>query len=286
MGGAPQAQGIEQPGRGLAPADPTAGAAHATFQVTRAGPALPLPDLSGTADGAYHIPIRWLSLSRHAYRPGRALVLQYRLPYANVAELLAERGVYVDASKVFDWVQRFAPFYQEAARPHRKRMRGRWSIYETYIKVPGIACYMFRAIDEWGQVIDVYMSPTRDVEATTFLRRAVAETGVRPHAATTDKALIYPQALQAVLPETKHITGKLDQQGIERHHQHLKGRYKPLPGFKQLRCAQVICTAHGFVRNLRHGCYRLGMALGDACLRRVPQTMRAWDEITSMLQAA
>jgi transposase-like protein len=64
--------------------------------------------------------------------------LQYRLPYANVAELLAERGVFVDASTVFDWVQRFAPLYQEAARPHRKPVRGSWSIDETYVKVAGV----------------------------------------------------------------------------------------------------------------------------------------------------
>jgi transposase-like protein len=213
--------------------------------------------------------------------------LHYRLPYANVAELLAERGVYVDASTVFDWVQRFAPLYQEAARPQRKRVRGKWSIDETYIKVAGVACYVFRAIDEWGQVIDVYVSPARDAEAaTSFLRRAVAETGVRPYTATTDKAPIYPPALQAVLPETKHVTGKLEQQEIERDHQHLKGRYRSMRGFKQLHCAQVVCAGHGFVRNLRNGCYRLGMALGDARLRRVPQTMRAWDEITTLLQAA
>jgi transposase-like protein len=213
--------------------------------------------------------------------------LQYRLPYATVAELLAERGVYVDATTVFDWVQRFAPLYQEAARPHRKRVRGRWSIDETYIKVAGIASYVFRAIDEWGQVIDVYVSPTRDAEAATaFLRRAVAETGVRPYTATTDKAPIYPPALQAVLPETKHVTGKLEQQEIERDHQHLKGRYQPMRGFKQRRCAQVVCAGHGFVRNLRNGCYRLGLALGDRRQLRVPQTMRAWDEITTLLQAA
>jgi hypothetical protein len=89
-----------------------------------------------------------------------------------------------------------------------------------------------------------------------------------------------------VLPETQHITGKLEQQEIERDHQHLKGRYRSMRGFRQVRCAQVICAGHGFVRNLQNGCYRLGLALGDACLRRVPQTMRAWDEITSMLQAA
>ena len=66
--------------------------------------------------------------------------LQYRLPYADVAELLAERGVYVAASTVFDWVQRFAPLYQEAARRHRKPVRGKWHIDGTYIKVAGVPC--------------------------------------------------------------------------------------------------------------------------------------------------
>jgi transposase-like protein len=89
-----------------------------------------------------------------------------------------------------------------------------------------------------------------------------------------------------VLPETTHVTGKLEQQEIERDHQQLKGRYRSMRGFKQRRCAQVVCAGHGFVRNLRNGCYRLGLVLGDARLRRVPQTMRAWDEITALLQVA
>jgi transposase, IS6 family len=133
--------------------------------------------------------------------------LSYRLPYADVAALLAERGVYVDASTVFDWVQRFTPLYQEFARPYRHRPRGKWSIDETYVKVAGVACYVFRAMDELGQVIDVYVSPRRDTEAATlFLTQAMARTDCRPHTATTDKAAIYPPALRDVLPEVLHIT--------------------------------------------------------------------------------
>src|SRR6202040_3544136 len=79
--------------------------------------------------------------------------LYYRLPYADVAELLAERGVHVDPSTVFDWVQQFTPLYKEAARPYRHRVGGRWSIDETYVRLAGTWCYVFRAIDERGQVI-------------------------------------------------------------------------------------------------------------------------------------
>jgi transposase-like protein len=235
---------------------------------------------SSSAFAGYRFPDDIIALAVRWY-------LHYRLPYANVAELLAERGVYVDASTILDWVQRFAPLYQEAAPPHREQVRGKWSIDETYIKVAGVPCSVFRASDAWGQVIDVYVSPTRDAAAaTSFLRRAVKETSVRPHTATTDKASIYPPALAVVLPETQHVTGKLEQQEIERDHQHLKGRYRSMRGFKQLRCAQVICAGHGFVRNLRNGCYRLGLVLSDRCRLRGSQTMRAWDEITRVLQAA
>src|ERR1035437_285110 len=121
--------------------------------------------------------------------------LYYRLPYADVVELPAERGVHVDASTVFDWVQRFTPLYQETARPHRQRPRGKWSVDETHIKVAGVASYVFREIDDLGQVIDVYVSTTRDTAAaTTFLTHAVENTGVRPHTATTDKDAVYPRS--------------------------------------------------------------------------------------------
>ncbi len=158
-----------------------------------------------------------------------------------------------------------------AFRPY---ISGRWS-------------YAFRAIDEDGQVIDVYVSPTRDTAAaTTFLTRAVESTEVTPTVATTDKAAIYPPALAAVLPEVMHIRGKLPQQRIERDHQHLKGRTRSMRGFQTLPCAQVICAGHGFMRNLRSGFYDLGVSGDDPRLQQPPRLVRAWDELTIALAAA
>ena len=235
---------------------------------------------SASAFCGYRFPVDIIALAVRWY-------LYYRLPYADVAELLAERGVHVDPSSVFDWVQRFTPLYQEAARPHRHRVRGKWHVDETYVKVAGMPCYVFRALDDLGQVIDVYVSPNRDTEAAIlFLRRAVEHTGVRPHTATTDRAAIYPPALQAVLPEVLHLAGKAEQQGIERDHQHLKGRYRSMRGFNMLHSAQTVCGGHGFVRNLRDGFYRLGVIMADPRIPRAPRLMRAWDEITQQLQAA
>jgi transposase, IS6 family len=88
--------------------------------------------------------------------------LRYRLPYADLVERLAERGVHVDASTVCDWVQHFTPLYKDAARPYRHRAGGRWAVDETYVRLAGRWVYAYRAIDEHGQVIDVYVSETRD----------------------------------------------------------------------------------------------------------------------------
>ena len=166
-------------------------------------------------------------------------------------------------------------------------MGQRWSIDETYIRVAGRWSYAFRAIDEDGQVIDVYVSATRDTAAaTTFLTRAVESTEVTPTVATTDKAAIYPSALAAVVPEVKHIRGKLPQQRIERDHQHLKGRTKPMRGFQTLPCAQVVCAEHGFMRNLRNGFYDMSSAGHESRRPQALRLVRAWNELTLALAAA
>lgn len=122
--------------------------------------------------------------------------LRLRLPYADVVVLLAERGVYVDRTTVFDWMRRFAPLYMDVARRKRRRVGCRWSVDETYVKGAGVWRYVYRAIDEYGQVVDVYLSERRDTEAAvTFFEQALQETEVRPAVVTTDKAGGHARAL-------------------------------------------------------------------------------------------
>ncbi len=87
--------------------------------------------------------------------------LHVRLPYADIVEKLADRGADVDASTVFDWVQHVTPLYKDAARAHHHRVGTRWAVDETYIRMASRWVYADRAIDEHGQVIDVYLSETR-----------------------------------------------------------------------------------------------------------------------------
>ncbi len=237
-------------------------------------------DRSTSAFCGYRFPDDVIALAVRWY-------LRFRLPYADLVELLAERGIHVDASTIFDWVQRFTPLYKEAARSHRHRVGVRWAVDETYIRLSGHWVYAYRAIDEHGQVIDVYLSETRDTAAAmAFFAQAIARTDVRPRRVTTDKAAVYPPALRAVVPEAEHVTGKMEQQGIERDHQHLKGRTRSMRGFQQIACAQVVCDGHGFMRNLRDGFYRLGEPAGEARIPQAPRLARAWDDLTRILGAA
>jgi hypothetical protein len=91
--------------------------------------------------------------------------LRYSLSYRDVEELLAERGIEVDHVSIYRWVQRFAPEFAEAARPRLHVIGDRWHVDETYLKVGGTRRYLFRAIDQFGQVIDVFLSPRRDAGA-------------------------------------------------------------------------------------------------------------------------
>jgi IS6 family transposase len=87
--------------------------------------------------------------------------LRYGLSYRDMEELLADRGIEVDHVTVYRWVQRFTPLFVDAARPLRHAAGDRWFVDETYVKVAGRWRYLYRAVDQFGQVIDVLLSEQR-----------------------------------------------------------------------------------------------------------------------------
>jgi transposase-like protein len=122
--------------------------------------------------------------------------LRFGLSYRDVEELLAERGIAVDHVTVHRWVQRFAPLLADAARFGRHRVGDRWHVDETYVKVAGRWVYLYRAVDQFAQVIDVYASSRRDREAASrFFQHARKATGVAPVEVITDRAPTYPRVL-------------------------------------------------------------------------------------------
>jgi transposase, IS6 family len=102
-------------------------------------------------------------------------------------------------------VQRFTPLLVDASRPCRHAPGDRWFVDETYVKVAGRWVYLYRAIDQYGQVIDVLVAQNRDLAATRqFFTRAL-EHGPRPAEVSTDRASTYPRVLDELLPSACHV---------------------------------------------------------------------------------
>ena len=184
--------------------------------------------------------------------------LRFGLSYRDVEELLTERGVQVDHVTVYRWVQRFTPLLAEAARPCRHRAGDRWFVDETYVRVAGRWRYVSRAIDQFGQVIDVFVSPPRDVQAARrCFEQAIGTTKVAPVEVVTDRAATYPIVLDELLPVPWHRTEQYANNRVEADHGRLKSRLRPMRGLKQDRSARVVIGGHAFVQNIRQGQYEL-----------------------------
>jgi transposase-like protein len=185
--------------------------------------------------------------------------LRYGLSYRDVEELLAERGITVDHVTVYRWVQRFTPLLIDAARPCRHATGDRWFVDETYVKVAGRWVYLYRAIDQSGQVIDVLVSEKRDLAASRqFFTRALQHSP-HPTEVSTDRAPAYPRVLDELLPTACHTVEQYANNPIEADHSQWKARLRPMRGLKQLRSAQVVSAGHAFIQNLRQGHYELGL---------------------------
>jgi transposase, IS6 family len=160
--------------------------------------------------------------------------------------LLVERGVDVDHVTVFRWVQRFTPLLADAARFARRSPGDRWFVDETYVKVNGVWRYVYRAIDQDGQVIDVLVSTHRDADsARRFFQRALSMLKVTSREVVTDAAAIYPAILDELIPKAWHHVEQHANNPIEADHSQLKHRLRPMRGLQTDRTAQVIIAGHG-----------------------------------------
>ena len=163
-------------------------------------------------------------------------------------------------STLYRWVQRFTPMLIDAARPVRHLAADRWFVDETYVKVSGVWSYVYRAVDQHGQVIDVLLSVRRDADAARrFFARALRKLKVRPSEVVTDAAPVYPTVLDELLPAARHHVEQYANNPIEADHSQLKRRLRPMRGLQTDRTAQVVIAGRAVIQNLRRGHYELGV---------------------------
>jgi IS6 family transposase len=166
----------------------------------------------------------------------------------------------VDHVTVYRWVQRFTPVLADAARFARHSPGDRWFVDETYVKVNGVWRYVYRAIDQYGQVIDVLLTARRDAAAARrFFTRALTTLKTVPVEVVTDAAPVYPAVLSDLIPAAWHHVERYANNPIEADHSRLKHRLQSTRGLRTDRTARTMITGHAFVQNLRRGHYELAV---------------------------
>ncbi len=172
--------------------------------------------------------------------------LAFPISYRDLAAMLADRGVTVDHTTLFRWVQAFAATLEQRVRRHLRPCTGSWRLDETYIKVKGVWTYLYRAVDSLGQTIACLLSARRDAAAAKrFFRKALAQPHtVNPRTITVDKNPAYPRAAAemkqagelwrfAHLRQCKYLNTI-----VEQHHRRIKRLVRPGLGFGRFRTAR------------------------------------------------
>ena len=193
---------------------------------------------------------------RHRFPPdiiSYAVWLYYRfnLSHRDIEDLLAERGIIVTRESIRLWCIRFGALY---ARRLKRRHRGygdTFYIDEVFVKINGKQHYLWRAVDQDGEVVDVYLQAKRDgAAAKRFFRRLKRSHGGEPRKVVSDKLRSYPVAHREMMPEAVHSTEQYENNRAEQSHEATRVRERGMRRFKSMNQAQRFVTAHAAVSNL------------------------------------
>ena len=211
--------------------------------------------------------------------------LRYRLTLRDLAEMFLLRGIIFSHEAVRDWETKLAPILAGELRQRRRGKGGRgrrsWHVDETYLKVRGRWCYLYRAIDRNGDLVDTMLSEHRDmVAAKAFFRSARSATGIVPDQVTTDGHGSYPRAIRSTLGKrVKHRNSAFKNNRLEQDHRGIKGRIRCMRGFKSFSSAERFCRSHDELRNHLRPCVRHNQHV-SASRRRMLHLRRAATVLT------
>jgi len=172
---------------------------------------------------------------------------RYPLSYRDVRDLMAERGIEVDAATIYRWVQKFGPEIRKRAYGRHRSWRGlQWHVDETYVRVNGRWCYLWRAVDQRGQLIDFRLTARRNANAARAFLRQASDTVrcYKPMTIITGKAHSYAKVIREINfgsgPDDAiiHVDRKYLNNRIEGDHGALKQILRPKRGFRKLTAAK------------------------------------------------
>jgi putative transposase len=203
---------------------------------------------------------------RHRFPPdiiSYAVWLYYRfnLSHRDIEDLLAERGIVVSREAIRLWCIKFGALYARRLKRKHRGYGDTFFIDEVFVKINGKQHYLWRAVDQDGEVVDVYLQAKRDgVAAKRFFKRLLRSHGDEPRKIVTDKLRSYGVAHRELIPETIHNTDRYANNRAEQSHEPTRVRERVMRRFKSTVQAQRFLNVHAAVYNL----FNLGRHLTKA----------------------
>ena len=191
----------------------------------------------------------------HRFPPeiiGHGVWLYHRfcLSFRDVEELLAKRGILVSYETIRQWCRKFGPEYARKLKRRQGRLGDVWYLDEVFVKIGGVRHYLWRAVDQDGDVIDILVQRYRNARAAKrFFRKLLKGQGSRPWQLVTDKLKSYGAAHRSVMPSVDHNTARYKNNRAEVSHQPTRQRERQMRRFKSAGQAQRFLSVHGVVLN-------------------------------------
>lgn len=193
---------------------------------------------------------------RHRFPPdiiSYAVWLYYRfnLSHRDIEDLLAERGITVSRESMRLWCIKFGAIYAPRLKRKHRGYGDTFYVDEVFVKINSKQHYLWRAVDQDGDVVDVYLQTRRDgAAAKRFFRRLLRSHGAGPRKIVTDKLRSYPVAHRELIPESIHVTDRYANNRAEQSHEATRVRERGMRRFKSIRQAQRFLGDHAAVSNL------------------------------------
>ncbi len=204
---------------------------------------------------------------------------RFGLSFRDVEDLLAERGVTVTYEAIRHWCRTFGLDYARRLRHRRGRQGDTWHLDELFVKIRGRQQYLWRAVDEDGDVLDILVQSRRNRQAATrFFRKLLKRQGCEPRRLITDKLRSYSAAHCTVMPSVVHSTRQYENNRAEVSHQPTRQRERQMRRFKSAAHLQRFASVHGVVQNLLRVGRHLLRAVNYSLMRT--RSLGIWNQVT------
>jgi putative transposase len=213
------------------------------------------------------------------------LYYRFSLSYRDVEDLLAERGIIVSYETVRQWCLRFGQPYANQLRRRRAKPGDKWHLDEVFLTINGKRSYLWRAVDQDGNVLDILVQSRRNkAAAKKFFRKLLKGCTYVPRVLITDKLGSYEAAKKEVMPSVEHRKHKRLNNRAENSHQPTRQRERTMRGFKSPGHAQRFLSACGPIRE--HFCPRRHRLRADEYRRDRARRFQVWNAVTDLQMAA